>query len=176
MAQDPLSRADAIVIGIDAGAAGALEASDLVHGGLASRVAIFEDPPDSVDEEFIRRGVPYEDKAAETRKLLGRLGVTTVDQIARPVSGTEAEGQLLPDWCESQGLQSVIVVTTTDHSRRVARVLRRAFRGRRTTVMVRPARFSHFRVDDWWASRTGARTGIVELQKLLLDFLRHPLS
>ena len=52
----------------------------------------------------------------------------------------------------------------------------RAFKGRRTTVMVRPARFSHFQPDDWWSSRAAARDGIVEIQKLLLDILRHPLS
>src|SRR5579872_5100043 len=36
---------DIIVVAIDADGAGALEAADLVHRGLANRVAVFADPP-----------------------------------------------------------------------------------------------------------------------------------
>jgi hypothetical protein len=49
-------------------------------------------------------------------------------------------------------------------------------RGRRTSVMVRGARYSSFDPERWWHSRAGVRTEIVELQKLLLDIVRHPIS
>jgi hypothetical protein len=49
-------------------------------------------------------------------------------------------------------------------------------RGRPTKVTVRPARYSTFNADHWWATRDGIRSGIVELEKLLLDLVRHPLS
>jgi len=42
-------------------------------------------------------------------------------------------------------------------------------------VAVRWARFSQFDPDHWWQDRNGQRVEIVESQKLLLDFLRHPL-
>ena len=31
-----------------------------------------------------------------------------------------------------------------------------------------------FRADDWWQSRTTVREGLVELEKLGLDYARHP--
>jgi hypothetical protein len=58
--QQPLPvSADVIVVAIDVDGAGTLEAADLVHRRLASRVAVFNDPPSAVDREFLRRGLPY---------------------------------------------------------------------------------------------------------------------
>jgi len=172
---DPLVPADTIVITIEGGGAAVLEAADLVHQGLASRVAVFEDPPtDAVDSEFVRRGIPYEDGAARLTRLLKSLGVSNVRQIPRAVAGTEDEGRVLPSWCEEQHLRSVIVVGTADHSRRLRRVLDRAFAGRETRTSVRFARHSTFDPDSWWQSRGGIRTEIIEFEKLLLDLVRHP--
>src|SRR5258706_1099973 len=46
-ADDPVQPADIIVVAIDADGAGVLEAADLVPTGIATRVAIFPDPPDA---------------------------------------------------------------------------------------------------------------------------------
>jgi hypothetical protein len=70
----------------------------------------------------------------------------------------------------------VIVVTNSDHSRRLRRTLHRAMKGRSTVVLVRPAYHSEFDPDNWWRKRGGIRTEIVELEKLMLDVLLHPLS
>ena len=64
---EPIEPADIIVVATDAGSAGVLEAADLVHSGVAMRVAVFADPPDVIDREFIRRGIAYEDRAARVR-------------------------------------------------------------------------------------------------------------
>jgi hypothetical protein len=61
---EPAGLADIIVISADSGPAGALQTADLVQGGIASRVAVFTDPPSGEDFEFIRRGLPYEDASA----------------------------------------------------------------------------------------------------------------
>ena len=53
---EPVGVADIIVISLDSDGAGALEAADLVHSGIATRVANFTDPPSGEDFEFIRRG------------------------------------------------------------------------------------------------------------------------
>jgi hypothetical protein len=60
---DPVGNADIIVVSLDSGGAGALEAADLVQSGVATRVAVFADPPSREDREFIRRGLPHEDAA-----------------------------------------------------------------------------------------------------------------
>ncbi len=173
---EPVGPADVIVVAIDAGGAGLLEAADLVHSGIATRVAVFSDPPDAVAREFIRRGAPYEDGATGAVRQLRSLGVETIEQIPRTVAGTEDEGWVLPGWCVQHRFRSIVVVTSADHSRRLRRVLRRATKGQPTSVMIRSARRSEFDPDRWWEDRTSFRTGIVELQKLLLDVVRHPMS
>ena len=53
---ESVAPADIIVISLDSGGAGALEAADLVQRGIATRVAVFSDPPSGAGNEFIRRG------------------------------------------------------------------------------------------------------------------------
>ena len=172
---EPVAPADIIVLSLDSGGAGALEAVDLVKRGISKRVAVFKDPPSGEDYEFIRRGLPYEDAGARQIRQLRSLGVTDIVQISR-IDGTEAEGQVLPAWCDEHHLRSIVVVAAKDHSRRLQRVLDRDMKGNPTRVTVQPARYSRFDPDRWWKTRGGVRTEIVELQKLLLDIVLHPMS
>src|SRR6516162_2667426 len=71
---EPIGTADIIVLTLDSDGAGALEAADLVQSGVAKRVAVFQDPPSGEDNEFIRRGLPYEDEAARQIRQLKMLG------------------------------------------------------------------------------------------------------
>jgi hypothetical protein len=172
---EPVTSADIIVLSLDSGGAGALEAADLVQSGISKRVAVFLDPPTGVDHEFIRRGLPYEDAGARQLRQLRSLGVTDVVQISK-IDGTEGEGKVLPPWCEEHQLRSIVVVATKDHSRRMRRVLDRVMKGHPTRVTVQPARYSSFDPDRWWETRGGVRTEIVELEKLVLDVVLHPMS
>jgi hypothetical protein len=171
---EPVGVADIIVMSLDSGGAGALEAADLVKSGIATRVAVFTDPPSGEDLEFIRRGLPYEDESAKQIRQLGWLGVTDVVEIPRTEAGTEGEGQVLPPWCDHHELRSIVVVVGRDHSRRIRRMLSRMMKGHPTRVIVQPARYSSFDPDRWWETRSGIRTEIVELQKLALDIILHP--
>jgi hypothetical protein len=38
------------------------------------------------------------------------------------------------------------------------------------------ARYSAFKPEHWWESHGGTRTEIQEMEKLLLDFVRQPIS
>jgi hypothetical protein len=172
---EPVVPADIIVLSLDSGDAGALEAADLVQGGISKRVAVFKAPPSRVNNEFIRRGLSYEDAGTRQIRQLTSLGVTDIVQISR-IDGTEDEGQVLPLWCDEHHFRSIVMVATRDHSRRLRRVLDRDMKGHPTRVIVRPARYSSFDPDRWWETRGGIRTEIVELQKLLLDVVLHPMS
>jgi hypothetical protein len=171
----PVGPADIVVVSLDSGGAGALEAADLVRGGIAKQVAVFTDPPSGEDLEFIRRGLPYEDESARQIRQLRSLGVTDILQISRFEPGTEGEGQVLPEWCDQHNFLSVVFVAARDHSRRTQRVLDRVMRTHATRVTVRPAHYSSFDPDRWWETRTGVRTEIIELQKLVFDFVLHPM-
>jgi hypothetical protein len=173
---EPVAPADIIVVSASSGGAGALEAADLVQSGIATRVAVFADPPSGEDHEFIRRGLPYEDGSARQIRQLSWLGVTDVAQIPRTDVGTESEGRVLPPWCDQHQFRSIVFVAARDHSRRVRRVLDRVMKGHPTRVTVRPERYSSFDPDRWWETRSGVRAEIVELQKLVLDIVLHPMS
>ena len=80
---EPTAGADIIVLSLDSGGAGVLEAVDLVQSGISKRVAVFMDPPSGVDHEFVRRGLPYEDASARLIRQLQWLGVMDVVQIPR---------------------------------------------------------------------------------------------
>ena len=175
VADDPIRPADAIVIAVDAGGAGVLEAADLVHAGISRRVALLTDPADGVEREFERRGIPNESGAVRQTRQLKALGVDDVDLIPREVVGTEDEGTVLPIWCQARNVHSIVVVSGADHTRRLRRVLRRAMKGSATAVMVRRSRYSEFDPDCWWRKRSDLRVGIIELEKLFLDVVRHPL-
>lgn len=170
---EPVASADIIVISLDSGGAGTLEAADLVKSGIANKVAVFEDPPSGEDLEFIRRGVPYEDESARQIRQLRSLGVRDIVQIARREAGTVGEGQELLPWAAEHQLQSIVFVVARDHSRRARRVLDRVMAGQTIRVAVQPARYSSFDPDRWWETRGGIRTAVIELEKLMLDLLLH---
>lgn len=174
--QPSVQTADVIVVAIDAQGAGTLEASDLVHRGVTDRVGVIDDPPTASDLEFIRRGLPYNDRAAISIGQLRQLGVRNIEQISRRTTGSEQEGEILPAWCLQHGFHSVVVVTSSDHSRRLSRILRRAVRGDGIRVAVVHSPYSEFNPDTWWTKRDGVRTEIIESEKLLLDVICHPFS
>jgi hypothetical protein len=173
---EPLAPADVIVVSLDSGGAGALEAADLVQSGISKQVAVFADPLSAADHEFIRRQLPYEDASARQLRQLRWLGVTNVIQIPMTDSGTEGEARLLPSWCDQYQFRSVVFVAARDHSRRTLQVLNRVMKGHPTRVMVQSAHYSIFDPDRWWKTRDGTRTAIVELQKLVLEVVLHPMS
>jgi len=176
VASDALAKTDVIVISADARGAGVLEAADLVHTGLAQRVAVFRLPSNPVGRELARRGVAVPDSTASAVLLLHELGIDRVELIPWPVAGTEDEGRILRRWCAAEAIHSIVFVSTSDHSRRTRRVLDRALGPDGVRVTVRYSRYSDFDPDKWWQSRDGQRTQVVESQKLLFDLLLHPFS
>ena len=172
---EPVESADIIVVSLDSGGAGALETADLVQGGVSKRAAVFMDAPNEEGQEFIRRGVAYENGEATQISQLRSLGVTDIVRIS-PVEGTEDEVRALPAWCDEHNLRSIVFVAHSDHTRRLRRVLDRVMRGHPTRVAVKPSRYTNFDPDRWWETRQGIRTEVVEIQKLLLDLVLHPMS
>ena len=177
VADDPLQPADVIVLSVGSDSAEFLEAADLVHRGIAKKVAVFEDVDNPMlVREFRRRGLPYEDSAARAIRELRELGVENIEQIPRTVSGTTDEGAVLANWCDQHRFPAVVVVSRADHSRRLRRILHRSMKGHTTKVSVRYSRYLEFDPDRWWQKGQSRETELEELEKLLLDVGRHPIS
>jgi uncharacterized SAM-binding protein YcdF (DUF218 family) len=176
VAEDPEERADVIVVPQWTQTAGALEAADLVHRGMGASVLVLVKSEEPSTRELVRRGIQPASQSAWLVTLVKRLGVQTVDQIEGSDGGTRAEAAVLAAWCRQNRIGSLIVVTTLDHSRRVGRVMRRAMAENSTRVIIRPTCYARFDPDGWWHSRDDMRTEIIELEKLLADFVLHPFS
>lgn len=173
VAEDTMQPAELIVISGDSLGPGVLEAADLFRAGLAGRVAVFDRPATPAQREFARRGLPSPDPKAFSIQLLHSSGIADV-LVIPAVAGTVDEGLVLREWCLAHSIHSIIFVSVADHSRRTRRVLQRALGPVGVGVRVRYARFSDFDPNNWWSTRTGQRILIVESQKLLLDYFRHP--
>ncbi|HZC22688.1 MAG TPA: hypothetical protein VE866_05060, partial [Candidatus Binatia bacterium] len=115
---DRVKSADIIVVSGESDGAGVLEASDLVHSGIATKVAVFTYARDPAQQEFIRRGIPFLDKTARYVQELNSLGIVDVTQIPTYVTGTEDEGPVLARWCSEHQFRSVVLVGSREHSRR----------------------------------------------------------
>jgi len=96
-------------------------------------------------------------------------------KIPKAKAGTEGEGEALPSWCDQHQFGSIVFVSARDHSRRLRRVLDRAMRGHSTRVTIQPERYPDFDPDRSWVARGGIRKEIIELQKLVLDMILHPI-
>ena len=173
---DPLVRADIAIVPEWSGAAGALEVADLIQAGMVDRVGVLATPVLPEEREFRRRGIPYDDEAAHLIHQMISLGVHKPERLPTAAAGTEAEGKELADWCRANPVREMMIISPPDHSRRLRRVLRRAMGECAANVSVRTTRYAAFDPDHWFETRWGLRIGLVELEKLLLDVLRHPFS
>lgn len=172
---DPIAPADAIVIAVDGGAPEILEAVDLVHAGVARTVWVFSEPMDEMGKEFARRGLPYADKSTVSVQTLQALGVADAKLVEPRVNGSNGEAARLPVWMREHQFKRVIFIVVADHSRRMRRMLNRSDNGEGLPdIRVRYSRYSQFRPESWWTTRTGIRMAIIESQKLLLDVANHP--
>ena len=173
VATDVLEVVDVIVVPGWTHESGALEAADLYKRGIAPRVAVLGPAPEASRQELIRRGVvaigdPW------VVSLMRRLGVQTIEVIPGYSTGTDADGKVIASWLEQNNLRSAVVVATSEHSRRLRRIMHRALEDKAASVLVVSARFSTYEPDRWWTTRAGVRTTVIELQKLLLDVVTHP--
>ena len=100
---EPVAPADIIVVSIDSGGAGARSGRPRAKRHRQASW-VFRDPPSGEDFEFIRRGLPYEDKAARQIRQLKSLGVTDIMEISK-VDGTRSEGRALPQWADERHLR-----------------------------------------------------------------------
>lgn len=171
---DKIEHADIAVMTTEDAFAGALELADLLHEHIVERVGFLVPRASQSAGEMKRRGV----QTTDSSDILAQLGVPAnlIAQIAAGEGGTNEGSQGLAAWCVRHQIRRLIVVTSPDHSRRVQRTLSRSFGRERPTIFIRSSRFSEFRPDNWWQSRTTLRTGLMELEHLALDYVQHPWS
>ena len=166
--QDPLQKADAIVVLGGTMYERQMEAVDLYNEGWAPRIYVLRELADWGEAELIARGISYPrvvDLQIETMKKLGVPG----DRISvLDAAGSTAEEALhVLRLATEQRFTTVIVVTSKQHTRRARLVMNRRLSGAGVRVIVRPSRYDRSNVDRWWTERATLRFTLFESQRLL---------
>jgi hypothetical protein len=170
--RDPLERADVGVVP-EFGEGGELEAADLYHEHMFSRIVLLEPSQTAVEREYARRGVYRDDVVATTLRQLG-VPEDAIVHVDAGEGGTTESTQALADWIRVHPSRAIVVVIPS-HARRFRRTLMRVWPPNTPVPLVTLPRYNDFRADDWWTSRRTLRDGAFELQKLVFDYVQHPL-
>jgi hypothetical protein len=152
--------------------AGELELSDLYTEGVVARVVVLAVSPGVIEREFARRGFAREGSVFINLHGLG-VPDSAVTRVEAGEGGTTESTRALAGWIRDHPVR-VIVVMNPSHTRRYRRALMRLWPAGVPEPRVIQPRLSEFQATDWWQSRRTRREGIVELEKLAFDYLRHP--
>jgi uncharacterized SAM-binding protein YcdF (DUF218 family) len=165
--QDPLQKADAIVVLGGTMYERQMEAVDLFKEGWAPRIYVLRELADWGEAELIARGITYTrvvDLQIDTMKQLGVPG-DRID-VLDAAGSTAEEAQHVLALAKEQRFKTVIVVTSKQHTRRSRMVMNRRLSGSGVSVIVRPSRYDRSNVDRWWTERATLRFTLFETQRL----------
>jgi uncharacterized SAM-binding protein YcdF (DUF218 family) len=170
--EDPVAKADAIVVVAGGTPSREDAAAALFREGLAPDV-VLSNPltPDRV-RQLITMGARRLDYQGESRLVLEQRGVPAQAIVAlpQPVKTTEAELKVVGELARSRGWRRVILVTSPQHSRRVKLVWSRQAPADIQSI-VRIAQDDDFLDGDWWRQRRAAEAVLHEYLGLAAIYL-----
>jgi uncharacterized SAM-binding protein YcdF (DUF218 family) len=166
--EDPLRRADAIVVLGGTMYERQMEAVDLYKAGMAPRIYLFREVADWGERVLIERHVPYlraVDVQIDAMVKLGvpREAISILDQAAN----TATEARFVHDLVTSERYATLIIVTSKQHTRRARLVMTRRLDDTGADVIMRASRYDRTNVDQWWRDRPTVRFTLFEAQRLL---------
>jgi len=165
--EDPLEKADGIMILGGTMYERQLEAVDLYKDGWAPRLFMLREVADWGEVELVKRGIKYLSVVDAQVDVMERLGVprdriTILDRA----NSTAQEAVILRDVAEREKLSKVIIVTSKQHTRRARLVINRRMQEVGARVIVRASRYDRANVDRWWTERSTLRFTLFETQRL----------
>ena len=166
--EDPLRKADAIIVLGGSMYERQMEAVDLFQAGMAPRIYLFREIADWGEHVLIERKIPYlraVDVQIDAMVKLGvpRESISILDQAAN----TASEARFVHDLVQSQRYSSIIIVTSKQHTRRARLVMSRRLADLGTTIVMRGSHYDLTPTDKWWTDRPTIRFTLFESQRLL---------
>ena len=166
--------ADLIAMDVESGFAGALKIGDLHRDQPRAVVALLVPRQTALDDALRSRRIAVPDVIVDVLEQLG-IPRYAIAQIPAGEGGTTETVDALAGWSRANPSGRVLVVVGPSHGRRYRRALLRAWPKGHPRPRVVTTQYALFRGDDWWTSRTTLREGLVELEKLILDYVLHPV-
>ena len=166
---DPVERADAVMVLGGGAQFRSFEAVRFHRGGLAGKVLFPHikpgaDEPDATisrETSLIDRVLAHERVPAEAR-----------EQIGRNVTSTRDEVFALRAWADEVQARVIIVPTDPFHTRRLKALIRSIFAGSATRVLVTVVDPPGYRWQEWWRDEQGFLSFQNELLKSVQNVLK----
>lgn len=166
--EDPLERADAIVILGGSWLVRTAEGGDLYGEGRAPLVVLSRELPDRGEDALRARGIAVPGVTDVQVGALVAMGVPRpAIEILEPQEATATEAARIAELAAARGWRTIIVVTDKLHTARARLVMTRHLAASQTRVVMRSSRYDAADVDRWWQRRTDFRFALFEAQKLL---------
>ena len=166
--EDPLEKADAMVVLGGTVYERPLEAVELFNEGWAPRIYLLRQIADWGEAHLVERKIQYTREVDLQVELMGRLGVPReAIGILDQANSTAEESDRVLALSTREKFSRVIVVTSKQHTRRARLVMNRRMKPAGVRVIVRSTRFDRSDVDRWWANRSTLRFTLFETQRLI---------
>lgn len=171
--EDPLERADAIVVVAGGTPSREATAAALLREGWAPRIILSNQFTPARVRELIALGIRRADLQGEARLALEQHGVppAAIVALGEPVRITEIELRHVREAAEARGYHRLILVTSALHSRRVRLIWAREARGGIEGRVVLARGEGEFSMDGWWRHRRMAEAVLHEYLGLLVIYL-----
>lgn len=171
--EDPLGPADVIVVLSGSMPTRAEEAANIYRQGYAREVWVSR--PSEPGDALAGMGIQFTGEEEYNRAILIHEGVPTADVkvFPQPIINTEQEIEEISGQMRSERKTSVIIVTSSPHTRRV-RTLWRQLAGDNLRMIVRGAPGGAFDQDHWWRSSRDVFAVVREYLGLLNAWLGLP--
>lgn len=147
----------------------ALEAADLYHALKTTHIIIVGSfsPGVSVLRE---KNVPVNTMAERSKIILEGLGVNRGDILILPreANSTKDEALSIREYleCTSSEIDSIILVTSKEHSFRSKFIFQQALHQLDITIFSAPTKYDPFSAQGWYRNRSNAKRVITEYIKL----------
>ncbi len=167
---DPVAKADAIVVLGGRPDLRAVEAARLYHQGIAPRI-LYMDVKLSPSAEI---GITLSERE-QTRQLLlsNNVPESALIAVGQSVASTYDESRAVWAWIGESGAKSVLIPTDIFHTRRVRWVFRKELKGTGAEVHTRAIQPAEYGVTNWWQYQEGLITFQNEFVKYLFYHVKH---
>ena len=165
---DPLERADVIVVLAGSWLTRVAEAGDLYREGWAPMIVLSRELPDRGEQALRANGIDVPGVTDVQLGALSSMGVprSAID-VLDPQEATATEAARIAQLAAARGWRTIIVVTDKLHTARSRLVITRHLEGTPARVLMRGSRYDPADVDHWWRRRTDLRFALFETQKML---------
>ncbi len=147
-----------------------LETYDLYKAGFAHRLILVEESMGAY-RELEARGAHIISNTQQCRNAAIALGIPADSIIVLPgdARSTQQEAIIIREFLKVRpGIDTILLVTSSDHTRRASMIFKKAFEksGMQVVVYSCPSKYSKYNGKGWWKQKEGIQVVLFESIKI----------